>query len=94
MNKKNNGFDRIATEMFLLSAMKEYYRIYWDIVKKGPKEAFNLLTDNHHMETVYDRVIERAKKGVAKNKRYLIDFEGVRMEVMTLHTKALVLAYM
>lgn len=80
--------------MFLLSAMKEYYRIYWDIVKKGPKEAFNLLTDNHHMETVYDRVIERAKKGVAKNKRYLIDFEGVRMEVMTLHTKALVLAYM
>lgn len=46
------------------------------------------------METVYDQVIERAKKGVAKNKRYLIDFEGVRMEVMTLHTKALVLAYM
>lgn len=80
--------------MFLLSAMQEYYRIYWDIVKKGPKEAFNLLTDNHHMETVYDQVIERAKKGVAKNKRYLIDFEGVRMEVMTLHTKALVLAYM
>lgn len=80
--------------MFLLSAMKEYYRIYWDIVKKGPREAFNLLTDNHHMETVYDQVIERAKKGVAKNKRYLIDFEGVRMEVMTLHTKALVLAYM
>lgn len=94
MNKKNNGFDRIATEMFLISAMKEYYRIYWDIVKKGPKEAFNLLTDNHHMEKVYDQVIERAKKGVAKNKRYRIDFEGVRMEVMTLHTKALVLAYM
>ena len=46
------------------------------------------------METVYDQVIERAKKGVAKNKRDLIDFEGVRMEVMTLHTKALVLAYM
>ena len=80
--------------MFLISAMQEYYRIYWDIVKKGPKEAFNLLTDNHHMETVYDQVIERAKKGVAKNKRYLIDFEGVRMEIMTLHTKALVLAYM
>ncbi|HBM9257033.1 TPA: hypothetical protein L0X66_001348 [Citrobacter freundii] len=94
MNKKNNGFDRIATEMFLISAMQEYYRIYWDIVKKGPKEAFNLLTDNHYMETVYDQVIERAKKGVAKNKSYLIDFEGVRMEVMTLHTKALVLAYM
>ncbi|MEG9672682.1 MULTISPECIES: hypothetical protein [Serratia] len=84
----------IATEMFLISAMQEYYRIYWDIDKKRQKEAFNLLTDNHHMETVYDQVIARAKKGVGINKCYLIYFKGVRMEAMILHTKALVLAYM
>ncbi|WP_240194560.1 hypothetical protein [Salmonella enterica] len=94
MNKKNNGFDRIATEMFLISAMQRVLSYLLGYSQKGPKEAFNLLTDNHHMETVYDQVIERAKKGVAINKHYLIDFKGVRMEVMILHTKALVLAYM
>ncbi|ECE0111343.1 hypothetical protein AVE81_004815 [Salmonella enterica subsp. diarizonae] len=94
MNINTDKYNRTETEMFLITAMKEYYSIYWGIVKKGPKEAFYLITDKEYMETVYDQVMERAKKRIDKKKRSSIDFEWVRLEVMTIHTKALVLAYM
>ncbi|MGG6154723.1 hypothetical protein ACQSFC_16025 [Salmonella enterica] len=94
MNINTDKYNRTETEMFLITAMKEYYSIYWGIVRKGPKEAFDLITDKDYMEAVYDQVMERAKKRIDKKKRSSIDFEWVKLEVMTIHTKALVLAYM
>mgnify|MGYP000877981681 CR=1 FL=1 len=94
MNKKNNDFNKIATEMFLKSAMKEYLMFLLSMTKKDPKEAAGLLMDDQYMGAVYKEIIERVKGNVAKNKRHLIDYEWVKMHMETVFIKALSLLNM
>ncbi|WP_350312660.1 hypothetical protein OHJ28_17875 [Dickeya fangzhongdai] len=94
MNKKNNGFNKIATEMLLKSAMKEYLMFFFSMTEKDPKEVAGLLMDNKYMGGIYKEIIEKVKGNVAKNKRHLIDYEWVRMHMETVVIKALSLLNM
>lgn len=64
------------------------------MLAKPANEVFDLFTDKYYMETVYDEIIDKTKKSIDQNQHRYIDFEKVRINIMCLHTEAIMICYM
>ena len=91
MKKENKCNSQNSAE---LTALLEYSRFTKKVLAKPANEVFDLFTDKYYMETVYDDIIDKSKKSIDQSQHRYIDFEEVRINIMCMHTEAIMICYM